>query len=215
MAVLIFDFDGTIADTLSAIVEITNRLAPEFGYRPTSPDRLKSLKHLNPDQLIQQSEIALFKIPFLLRRVKAELSAQISSIALFPGMAEALIDLRNQGHVLGIATSNSAANVEQFLQQHQIQDVFHFIHTGISILGKGKILKRLLVQYQLEAKHVLYVGDEIRDIEAAHTTGIWVAAVTWGFNSGDALMMKRPDFLIETPHMLINIANQINLASKS
>jgi phosphoglycolate phosphatase len=37
-----FDFDGTLADSLGAIVAITNRLAPEFGYAPTPPDQLET-----------------------------------------------------------------------------------------------------------------------------------------------------------------------------
>ncbi|PSB56857.1 HAD hydrolase-like protein, partial [Chamaesiphon polymorphus] len=44
---IIFDFDGTLADTLGALMRISNRLAPEFGYAQIDEDRLASLKYLS------------------------------------------------------------------------------------------------------------------------------------------------------------------------
>jgi len=66
----LFDFDGTLADSLSTIVDITNRLAPEFGYRPTPLQQVDALKGLSTRQLIRYSGISVLKIPALLRRLR-------------------------------------------------------------------------------------------------------------------------------------------------
>ena len=80
MTTFLFDFDGTIADSLAAIVAITNELAPEFGYRPTPLAEVEALKGLTARQLIRYSGIPLLKIPALLRRLRAELRRQSEQI---------------------------------------------------------------------------------------------------------------------------------------
>ena len=60
--IVIFDFDGTLADTLDAIVRITNRLSEKFGYQPTHPEKLSQIQNLSSWQIIQQSEISWFKL---------------------------------------------------------------------------------------------------------------------------------------------------------
>ena len=206
---IIFDFDGTIADTLAAITDIANRLSPLFGYSPASPDKLRYLRNLSTQQMLKQSEISIFKIPFLLRRVKLELRREIQQLNLIPGIGEVLNALAAEQHTLGIVTSNSAENVNLFLKKHDLAGLFSFIHTGTSLLGKSKVLKQILRRKKLHSNQVLYVGDETRDIEAAQKTSIRVVAVSWGFNSRQVLITKTPDFLIDQPNELMQIVTQL------
>ena len=83
MSVLIFDFDGTIADTLETIVSITTRLAAQYGYPQTTPERLKYLRTLSTGELLAQSHVPLFQVPFLMRRVRRELRHDVDSIQPF------------------------------------------------------------------------------------------------------------------------------------
>jgi phosphoglycolate phosphatase len=69
---IIFDFDGTLADTLGALLRISNRLAPEFGYPQIGDEQFASLKYLSSWEIIKLSKVALWKLPFLLKRVKEE-----------------------------------------------------------------------------------------------------------------------------------------------
>jgi len=110
MTVIIFDFDGTLADTLDAIVSITNRLSGEFGYQPASPEDVIKLKNLSSREVIQQSGISLWKLPFLLRRVRAEFNNHIDELKPVPGIKEALSALKERGYNLGILTSNARQN---------------------------------------------------------------------------------------------------------
>lgn len=209
MTTFLFDFDGTIADTLGAIVEISNRLAPQFGLPPATATELTMLKDLSAEQVLQHTHVPLLKLIRLLRRVRQELQADIPSLGLNPGMAEVIQALQQQGHHLGIVTSNSAENVQLFLSVHDLQPCFKFVETGASIFGKNRVLKQLLRRQRLQPSQVIYVGDETRDVDASRRVGIRVVAVTWGFNSRKALERHRPDFLIDVPQTLIEIASTV------
>ena len=62
-----------------------------------------------------------------------------------------------------------------------------------------------MVKQALHPSNVLYVGDEVRDIEAAKKAGIRIAAVTWGYNSKKALEAYKPDYLVTKPEELLQI----------
>jgi len=181
--VIIFDFDGTIADTLDAIVNISNRLAADFGYKQTSLEEIAQLKNLNSREIIKQSGISIFKVPFLIRKVKAELNKEIQKLKPIPGIKEALVELKAQGNRVLILTSNSKENVIFFLEENQMQDLFDFIYSGATLFGKSKIINNILKQENLDYEQLFYVGDETRDIEAARRSYIKAIAVSWGFNS--------------------------------
>lgn len=207
--VIIFDFDGTIADTLDAIMNISNRLALEFGYKQTSFEEITQLKNLNSREIIKQSGISIFKVPFLIRKVKAELSKEIAEVKPIIGIKEALIQLKAQGNNLLIVTSNSKDNVVLFLEKNNLQDLFSFVYSGATLFGKSKIINKILQQENINIEQLIYVGDETRDIESARKSKIKAIAVTWGFNSQEVLAQQNPDFLIHQPHELINVIKSL------
>jgi phosphoglycolate phosphatase len=203
--VIIFDFDGTIADTVDALVSIANRLAVEFKYIKITHGELALLRHLTSREIIKYSGISFFKIPFLLKKVKGELKDKIKEFKPIPEIQDALIELRNDGHRLGIITSNSQENVTQFLKSNDLDYLFEFIYSGVTIFGKTTIINNVLRQKQLKPQEVIYVGDETRDIEASKKANIKVIAVSWGFNSVEALAKEKPDFLIHQPKELLEV----------
>jgi len=203
--VIIFDFDGTIADSFEAVLKISNQLAAEFGYPKAQPEDISRLKNLSSREVVRQSKVSPFKLPFLLRRLRYELNQEIHRLKPIPGMKSALLRLKQQGNQLGIVTSNSCENVAAFLEAQELSDVFDFVGSGLALFGKGRVIQRILKQHQLNHADVIYVGDETRDIEAARKIGIQVIAVSWGFNSSQALAAEKPDFLIHQPEELLEV----------
>jgi HAD superfamily hydrolase (TIGR01549 family) len=214
--VIIFDFDGTIADSFDTVLGIVNRLALEFGFEPFNLDEVKQLRNLNSREIVRQSQsrISVFRLVLLLRRLKAEVNREIRRLQPIDGMTETLWALKQRGDRLGIVTSNSYENVSAFLETHGLKDWFEFIYTGTTIFGKGKVLRRVLRDNTLNAAALIYVGDETRDIEAAKKTGIRVVAVSWGFNSKEILAEQHPDFLIQYPHQLVEVINHLDPKSQ-
>lgn len=206
--VIIFDFDGTLADTIDILLSITNRLSAEFGFKSATKEELAQLSNLNSWEILRYSGISLFKFPMLIRKLRSELRSEISNIQLFAGIKEVLLELKRRDFQLGIITSNSRENVLESLENNSLQDIFTFIYSG-STFGKHKVINKWLKKEKINPQEVFYVGDEIRDIDAARKTGIKIIAVGWGFNSQEVLALHHPDFLIERPQQLIEIMSNL------
>ncbi len=207
----LFDFDGTIADTHGNFIAILNRLADEFGYPPASPAEVERLRGLSSRQIVLQSKISPFKIPFLLRRAKEELAKEIASVAPIAGM-EAVLRSLPASLRLGILTSNLAVNVQAFLEDHQLQDCFEFIHSNSTLFGKDRLIRRILAHLGLTPADLVYIGDETRDIDAAKRCQAAAIAVTWGFNDAVVLGEHQPDFLVHTPAELAAALHHLALS---
>lgn len=208
--IICFDFDGTIADTRQAFISITNRLAPEFGYAPITQEKLAEMGTLNLPKIIRNSEIAFYKIPFLIRRLKRELTQEMETIKPIQGIPEALQSLKQQGHLLKIITSNAEENVQTFLAQHGLVDIFDSLDAGVSLNGKHRVVRRLIRKNDYIPTSVVYVGDEVRDIKAARKTmGVVAIAVSWGFHSRTSLVEAQPDFLVDHPQELIKAVGHL------
>lgn len=203
--VIIFDFDGTIVDSRNTLINIVNDLADEFGYEKVTEEEAIRLSNLSSQDILRQSTIPLYKIPFLLRRIQREFNKYIIKLQPFAGINEMVTSLQKEGYYLGIVTSNLQSNVADFLEQNQLSHCFEFIYSANNIFGKDKTIKKLIKQYQLPLEQTFYVGDETRDIKAAKKSKIRVVAVTWGFNSAEVLAKYHPDFLIDQPAQLSQI----------
>jgi phosphoglycolate phosphatase len=199
---VIFDFDGTIADTFAAVIETLNELAPEFGYRTAAPAELPALRALGLRQLAEHMGLAWHKLPRLVSRVRTRMAHKMVEVAPCAGMPEALGALRERGLTLGVLTSNTRENVAAFLSAHP-ELHFDFVSTGSGLFSKHRRLARVLRRQALAADRACYVGDEVRDIEAARALDMRVIAVGWGYAAPQLLAASRPDHLILEPGELL------------
>lgn len=202
--VILFDFDGTIADTYCAIANITNQLSTEFGYKALNEEELSLIKNLSSREIVKLSEISVFKLPFLVRRVRAELSKEIAELDSIAGIESVLTDLKTKGYILGIVTSNNEENVDIFLKKNKLEDLFSYIYSGTAIFGKHRVLNRVIKEHNLNKADVIYVGDETRDIRSARKSKITTIAVSWGFNAAEILAEHQPDYLVDRPCELLD-----------
>jgi phosphoglycolate phosphatase len=201
---IIFDFDGTLADSMHILVEITNELANEFGYRPVTPQQITDLQKLSSRQILKMSGISLWQIPFLMRRFRLAFRQKIHEVKLFPEIVPTLKSLKLSGYKLGIVSSNSVENILAVLRQHQVDHLFSFIDSS-SVFGKGRAIRSSLRANYIRREDAIYVGDEIRDIDAARRSKIPSIAVTWGFNHADTLITHQPDYLIDQPQEILQL----------
>lgn len=201
---LIFDFDGTIADTFHYLIDIGNRLSEEFDFKRIEVDEVEDLKDKNVRETIQHLNIPFLKVPMIIAKAKKELHKEIGSVKPIKGLKEILHQLNSLGFKMGILTSNSLKNVMGFLENNEL-DLFDFIHTTPKIWSKNWSLKTLITENQVKQSQAIYIGDETRDIIAAQKAGMRCAAVTWGYNSKKALQAHHPDYLIHSPQELFQL----------
>jgi len=203
---IIFDFDGTIADTMEEGLTIFNRIAPEYGIRQIDREEIMELRHLSINQLIDHMGISKTKVPIFIARGTMMMRGSVARLPLIAGMQEMLLSLRPRVDRFGILTSNAVSNVELFLESHGIRDLFDFISSTSKLTGKSRYLKSIRRQYSLKLGEMLYVGDELRDLKAAKKAGVPFAGVTWGFNSREALAKEDPELLIDHPDEFLCLA---------
>jgi len=196
---MVFDFDGTIADTLGETRRIFNKIAPDYGIREVAEHELDHLRHLSLGELLDHLDIPKRRVPTLIARGTGMMRGNITQLQLIQGMGDVLVELRRHVRSFGILTSNATPNVDLFLKTHGLRDQFDFISSTSKLTGKAKHLKAILKTFSLRQEELLFIGDELRDVKAAQKAGIPIAAVTWGFNSRQSLAASAPDYLIDDP----------------
>lgn len=205
---LLFDFDGTLADTLRMAVEIINRIGPEYNLKMIDDRELQKIRKMDARELIRYSGLPIFSVPLLAQRVKSEMKNNVGQIKPFQNIPEVLQNIREQKLEMGIVTSNLKENVEKFLEANNL-NYFSYIHDESNIFGKGRVLKKVIKENNYEENNVIYFGDEIRDIEAAREAGIRIVSVGWGFNDLEGLQKHDPDWLITSPDEILGILKNL------
>ena len=203
--VLVFDFDGTIADTRGVAHSILNDMSGEFGFRPLPDEELEIARNMGTREFIRHLGISNWRIPVIARRGLQLLHERMHLVKPIEGMTDVLASLHGSGHKIGILTSNSEDNVAAFLQRHNLP-YFHFVRTSSKIFGKSREMNRLIRSERVQPSEILYVGDETRDIEAARESGVQMAAVSWGYNTENVLSALNPEYLLNSPHELLGVA---------
>lgn len=195
----IFDFDGVLADSLPALLEVAGRLAKREGWTLPDATEIERMRDLDSRTVISRSGIPLRRLPSLIRRVRREMAGRAHALGSFPGLDQALRQLAENGFVLGIVTSNGDGAVERFLESHRWTSLFAGLETGSSLFGKSRLIRRWLDRRNIPANAAAYVGDETRDVEAARRCGALAVAAGWGYASEKALRETKPDRFVRTP----------------
>lgn len=206
--IIIFDFDGTIADTVPHIFEAASELAVAHGLKHLTREDFEMLRGMTPGQIISYFKIPLYKIPALVREGQQKLKKHMTDVSYIKGMPETLVQLITDGYTLGILTSNSTENVEKFLHDNKLVP-FHFIHSQKNLFGKDHALKQVMKKYAIRVQDAVYVGDEVRDVEACLKIGLDVVSVTWGFNSRNVLSKLNKGFIIDRPEELPGVLSSL------
>jgi len=194
---VIFDSDGTLADTLPWMRSVFNELADEYGFKKVAVEDYERFRDLHGRALLKALGLPLWKLPRVVSGMRRKMALHIGEFALFAGIEEVLHRLSAAGIRLAIVSSNSRENVERILGPQNARLIAHFA-CGVSMFGKAAKIRAVVQASGLPAGEALYIGDEIRDAEAARKAGIAFGAVAWGQHSLAALRAQSPDELFRS-----------------
>jgi phosphoglycolate phosphatase len=198
---VIFDFDGTLADSLPAVIGVFSELIGK--QEPFTDEEVAHYRHFSPLELAAEFKVPKWKIPMLVIKGRNMLQKHLKDIHPHPGIHHVLEALQAADVSMYILSSNSTENVNDYLQHHKLSGYFKAAYGGASVLGKAPRLHKLIDTEKIDIATSWYVGDETRDIIAAHAVGLRCASVTWGYNSRESLKLKEPDILVDTPEELL------------
>ena len=203
---IVWDFDGTLANTMALAMATYNDMAARHGFR--SVDDPAAIRGLTTRAFLRQHGISLVRLPLLVKEYLAATRSRMEEIRLFEGLPEILRTLKASGIRQGVLSSNSAENIHACLKGNDMEDVFDFVVGYPRLFGKGRAIRRLLKKEGVEQQHFLYIGDDVRYVKAAKQAGVDIAAVGWGFCTLEQVSEESPTYLwSSTGDVLTALAN--------
>ncbi len=203
---VIFDFDGTVADTFRGVKFCFLEALHAFGY--DEHDEAKLHSYLGPplfdsfmlychDEETARQMVAKYREIY---RAGAMLQCD-----LYDGIADVFTELDEAGIKLAIASSKPGEFVKRLLSHFGFEDSFAFV--SAPVIGKPEPSKYDLITAAMSAlgaepSSTAMVGDRRFDIEGAKQAGVFAVGVSYGFGTLDELESYGADHICHTPKQI-------------
>lgn len=187
---VIFDFDGTLADSAAWMMRAVNPMARRYGFKTVTDEEIEMLRGRSTREVIRYLGVSPWKLPLIARAGKKLMAADAHTIPLFPETAKMLRALHGAGVKIAVVSSNSEQVIRRVLGP-ELSELISLYSCGASLFGKARKFKQVTARGVSRDK-VICIGDETRDIEAARAVGLDCGAVGWGYAKPSILAEHRP-----------------------
>jgi phosphoglycolate phosphatase len=194
---VIFDFDGTIADSFDYVFAFL--LGEARKSRTYTSAERQQMRTMSMPRLAVHLGVPAWRLVFTYFRGRRYLRTHMETVHAFDGMVEVIRQLHADGWSLFVASANSSRNVRNMLRQYGVLDYFTAALGGSSFMGKASFIRHMLRRYRLRKSNTWYVGDEKGDVVAAAAAGVPCIAVSWGFADPADLQYLAPAGFAEKP----------------
>ena len=207
MALIIFDYDGVLADTLEDLLQFGQEACNKLGVKHVvTKGDLNNLEVMSFATYGRACEVPEYLVDEFVKICLNCFADKKSPPAIFTGLSN-VISYLAVNHKIAIVTTNSSQNVNAFLDKHGLDGLIHAVY-GVDSPG-SKAQKIAMAQHRLlenrKQEAVFMVGDASSDVLAAKEASVTSVAVTWGHQSLENLLRAEPDFVVNSPHDLINV----------
>lgn len=205
MALVIFDYDGVLADTLDDLIHFGQEACNQLGVNHVvTKDDLSNLEVMSFATYGRACEVPEPLIDEFVRISLDLFAKKASPPAIFNGVSEVIQHFSSK-HKIAIVTTNSSQNVHAFLTQHGLDSLVHAVY-GVDTPGsKAQKIAMARKRFANNGEAVFMIGDALSDIRAAKEAGVSSIAVTWGHQSLETLLRGEPNHVVNNPHELIEV----------
>lgn len=179
-SLVIFDFDGTLADTWDWLATEVVSSAALLGYRPVTREELESLRSFSTREVFKKLGISWWRMPKVAGHLRRRAEARVGDIRLFEGASDLIEAVHADGSAMAVVSSNSEKVIRHVLGE-RLMRLIEQVDSGGAVFGKATKLKRVLRKSGTAPSRAVFVGDETRDLDAAKAAGIRGLAVEWGY----------------------------------
>ena len=205
MAIVLFDFDGVLADTLEDALNFGREAAAQVGLeRNPAPADLDALETMAVPDYGKQLKIPEQHIDEFVNHYLRLFTQKPSPPEMFRGM-EPVVAQAAKNHTVAIVTGNTTPTVEAFLKEHGLQEYVRLIIGVEQKVSRAEKIRMALRQLGRTGEPVYMIGDSLSDIRAARETSVKSVAVGWGHQSPARLKSANPDFLVDSPQELLEL----------
>ncbi len=186
----IFDFDGTLADSLPWFRTSFQETIARFDLAPVSPEELEAMRGLSAREIMARLKVSMWQLPAIVSDMRRRKLAAASETPLFAGIPAMLKNLQRLGIRTAIVSSDSEASVRLVLGP-TAKSITCF-DCGAAVFGKHWKFRRVARRLGSKPSETICIGDELRDIDAARAAGMDSGAVAWGYALPAALQAAGP-----------------------
>jgi len=207
MALIIFDFDGVLADTLDDLIQFGQEVCDELGVKHVVRKAdLSNLEIMSFASFGRACEVPEYLVDEFVQSCLKRFAEKKSPPAIFNGLSTIVRNL-SINNTIAIITTNSSQNVNAFLVEHGLSGCIHAVYGVDSPGSKAEKISIARNRHSPGTKpeSVFMVGDSLSDIRAAKETATTSIAVRWGHQSLEYLLSGDPDYVANVPHDLIEI----------
>ncbi len=211
---LLFDLDGTVADTHGLIRECYDHAIRTHLGQPAPLEVWQQRVGLPLDTVLLAA-YAHFEAPCppeTLVAVKASYRAhmrtQRDNVTAFPGILAALVELRQRGLRMAIVTTKYREMALHHMATAGLAEFFEAVVAGDDCTHTKphpEPFQKALAALKLGPERAAMIGDSQYDILGAHNAGVYAVAACWGTDSRDDLLAARPDYIAERPNALLGL----------
>jgi phosphoglycolate phosphatase len=204
---IVFDFDGTLADSAKVALEVYNEMAEEYKFKKLTMEQYKKLSSLTLKDRFKEIGVPYYKpwlILELIKKARKEYGKLLDSISLFDGIHSVLQELDKRGYIISIISTNSRDDIKSFIKGKKL-DFIKEVYSSKGLYGKAEVLKSYIKKNSIDKKELLYVADELRDLKICKKLNIDILSVTWGFDSRDLLSKYEPTYMIHEVEGILNV----------
>jgi phosphoglycolate phosphatase len=209
---ILFDFDGTLANSKEVFITCFNQLAVKHGFKQIEKDAIPLLRKMSIKERFRFLKVPYYRMPWLTGQFLALYKQQCKDVALYNNIPDLLLTLKTN-YQLAILSTNSKDIITEVLEKNNIS-LIDKIYCSSKLFGKSYLIKSFLKKYGLKPSEVLYVGDELRDIEACQAAGIAIAWVSWGYDVQETVQANPPDYIVHQPDELIELLTRPQIHSE-
>lgn len=203
MASLLFDLDGTIADSAAGILTCLRATLEEFGAAPDAADDLTWVigppLHAVAERLLGGPEHVEACVAAYRRRYAQE---GVSAVEPYPDVAEELRRLRSAGHALFVCTSKITPFAEQIVGRFGLSALFEGVYGAEPNAGaddKVRLAARIVREHGLDPADACLIGDRREDVRAGRENGLFTLGALWGYGSAAELSEAGAHRLCDAP----------------
>ena len=209
---VLFDLDGTLVDPEGAI---TGGIAGALGKLglpvPGPADMRRMVGPALVRSLVDIAKVPENRVDEVISLYRAAYRAHgMAQSRPYPGVADAVAELLNRGHLVAVATQKPEALARELLEVQEMANLFASIHgspdnelAAAALDGKRTIIAEALARHQGNFDRALMVGDRVHDIEGAAANGLDCIAVAWGFGSEREFEAAGPATMVSTAGSLL------------
>ncbi len=207
---LIFDWDGTLINSLAKITECMQLAATDAGLEPPSNTEVHGIVGLGIPQALATLYPDVPGEPLNMVRERYShhfLIKDQTPCALYPGVEDTLNDLKSAGHHIAVATGKSRRGLARVLTNLKWDDHFHATRCADETASKPDplMLSEILTELDYGVEDAVMVGDTEFDLEMASRLGMRRIGVSYGAHSPERLSLHQPEAIIDDIKALLRI----------